>query len=254
MPTDPDNEFEIKLPLFEGPFDLLLFFIERNEIDIYDIPIAQITQEFLDYLQHMQLLNIELASEFILVAATLMKIKARMLIPKEAENPEEDPRQELVDYLLEYRKYKSVLGLLGELEDTQMQQNPRGNIAQEIKKITKSHEADYELHHLDLYKLLKVYEGLLYRYEKAKNAPTHTIVPYPYTVEGQKQYINEKLKQQSRISFRETIEESAHKIVVIFNFLAILELIQNRMITLHLGEGFNDFWVEAVAHPSEEIK
>jgi segregation and condensation protein A len=254
MPTNPENEFEIKLPLFEGPFDLLLFFIERNEIDIYDIPIAQITQDFLNYIEQMQYLNIELASEFILVAATLMKIKARMLIPKEVENPEEDPRQELIDYLLEYRKYKSVLEVLEDLEEEQFKKIPRGSIEQELKQIAKIHSADYELHNLDLYKLLKVYENLLHQYEKAQNAPTHTIVPYPYSVEGQKEYIIQRLAQTSRLSFRDTLRESPNKMTVIFNFLAILELIQNRMITLHLGEGFNDFWVEKVAQqPEKEI-
>ena len=107
-----ETKFEIKLPLFEGPFDLLLFFIERDELDIYDIPIAQITQDFLDYLDHLEKMNVEVASEFILVAATLMRIKAKMLLPRpviDQEGNEIDPREELVKHLLEYKKYKSVV-------------------------------------------------------------------------------------------------------------------------------------------------
>ncbi|TAD93695.1 MAG: chromosome segregation protein ScpA, partial [Bacteroidetes bacterium] len=99
--------FEIKLPLFEGPFDLLLFFIERDELNIYDIPIARITDDFLAYLHQLDAMNIEVASEFIVIAATLMKIKVKMLLPKPitAQNAE-DPRNEIVNALLEYQKYQ----------------------------------------------------------------------------------------------------------------------------------------------------
>src|SRR5690242_12251545 len=106
------ENFEIKLPLFEGPFDLLLFFIERDELDIYDIPIAKITNDFLDYLHELETLNVELASEFILVAATLMRIKSKMLLPRpqlDEQGNEIDPREELIKHLLEYKKYKSVV-------------------------------------------------------------------------------------------------------------------------------------------------
>ena len=104
--------FTIQLPQFKGPFDLLLFFIERDELDIYDIPIAKITDEFLEYIRAMEALNIDLASEFILVAATLMRIKAKMLIPRQIldeEGNEIDPRDELVQRLLEYKRYKLSL-------------------------------------------------------------------------------------------------------------------------------------------------
>jgi len=111
--------FEIKLPLFEGPFDLMLFFIERDELDIYDIPISKITHDFLDYIQALESMEIEVASEFILFAATLMKIKSRMLLPRPELNEqgeEIDPREELIRNLLEYKKYKSVVEELSVLE------------------------------------------------------------------------------------------------------------------------------------------
>jgi segregation and condensation protein A len=238
--------FEIKLPLFEGPFDLLLFFIERNEIDIYDIPIAQITEDFLAYLTQLEELNIEVASEFILVAATLMRIKAKMLIPKDpsSENPE-DPRQELVNYLLEYKKYKSVLEAFADLESEQFKKEPRGNLAYELQKVGQANQLEIELQTLDLYKLLKVYENVIHRFEERSHPVVHTIVPYAYTVEGQKEFVLLELKRQGkRISFVEILGQSAERIVVIFNFLAILELLQNRLITLQLGEGFNNFWIE----------
>ena len=110
--------YEIKLPQFEGPFDLLLFFIERDELDIYNIPIARITQDFLDYIHKVSVMNIELASEFIVVAATLMRIKAKMLLPRkdlDEKGQEIDPRLELVQQLLEYKRYKASLQITQDL-------------------------------------------------------------------------------------------------------------------------------------------
>ncbi len=112
------ESYTIKIQQFEGPFDLLLFFIERDELDINDIPIAKITNDFLDYIKHLEKLNIDVASEFILVAATLMRIKAKMLIPRkeiDEEGNEIDPRAELTQKLLEYKKYKSILDEMGAL-------------------------------------------------------------------------------------------------------------------------------------------
>ena len=124
-----DNSYTIKLPQFEGPFDLLLFFIERDELDIQDIPIARVTDDFLDYIRHMERMNIDLASEFILVAATLCRIKAKMLIPRkqlDEEGNEIDPREELIQRLLEYKRYKSVLEDMRKLEEARSQKSPPG--------------------------------------------------------------------------------------------------------------------------------
>ena len=133
--------FEVKIPLFEGPFDLLLFFIERDELDIYDIPISQITENFLEYLKDLEKLNIEVASEFILVAAKLMRIKAKMLLPRpqlDEEGNEIDPREELVLHLLEYKKYKSVLAELASMESEMFQKEKRGNVQKELKKLSET--------------------------------------------------------------------------------------------------------------------
>jgi segregation and condensation protein A len=140
--------FEVKIPLFEGPFDLLLFFIERDELDIYDIPISQITDNFLDYLKHLEQMNIEVASEFILVAAKLMRIKAKMLLPRpqlDEEGNEIDPREELVKHLLEYKKYKSILKELSDMESNMMLREKRGNVVKEIKKLSESVNVESEL-------------------------------------------------------------------------------------------------------------
>lgn len=242
-----EQSFEIKLPLFEGPFDLLLFFIQRDELDIHDIPINQITKDFLDYLHHLEQMNVEVASEFILVAATLMRIKAKMLLPRpviDEEGNEIDPREELVRHLLEYKKYKSVIEELSQMEFDRSQKERRGNIVKEIKKIAEGNNVEAELQHVDLYKLLKVFQQVLARYEIEQNKPKHEVVQYPYTISAQRTFVLNKLMEKPRLSFTELISFEPNKIAVIFNFLSILDLLQMRQITMHLGEGFNNFWIE----------
>lgn len=239
--------FEIKLPLFEGPFDLLLFFIERDELDIYDIPISKITEDFLKYLNQLEELNIEVASEFILVAASLMRIKAKLLLPRpqlDIEGNEIDPRDELVRHLLEYKKYKSVIDQLGKMEAARMDQSGRGNITAELRSMTSGTDVEAELQDLDLYKLLKVFERTLQRSEDEQNKPVHHVVPYPYTIENQKEELLTSLNKNKRLSFTDLVKASDNKVEVIFSFLAILELIQSQEIQIILGEGFNNFWLE----------
>lgn len=239
--------YEIKLPLFEGPFDLLLFFIERDELDIYDIPISKITEDFLGYLNKLEKLNLEVASEFILVAATLMRIKAKLLLPREKLDElgnEIDPRDELVRHLLEYKKYKSVIGELTALEETRLLKEKRGNVLKELKKLSGNTDVESELLDVDLYKLLKVYERVLVRFEEDQKRPVHTIVPYPYTIADKKKEILSKLVDTQKISFVEVMKSEDNKVAVIFNFLAILELLQMQLIGITLGEGYNNFWIQ----------
>lgn len=238
--------FEIKLPLFEGPFDLLLFFIERDELDIHDIPISKITEDFLSYLRQLEQMNIEVASEFILVAATLMRIKAKMLLPRPTlneEGEEIDPREELVKHLLEYKKYKSVIKELADMEEMRALKHERGNLVQEIRKLSENNDVEAELQDVTLYKLLKVFERVSQRYELKQREMPHQVVQYPYTIAGQKDYILSSLKGRERMSFEEVIQEDPNKIAIIFNFLAILELLQLNEISLQVGEGFNNFWI-----------
>src|SRR5690349_1675173 len=132
------NTYQIKLPQFEGPFDLLLFFIERDELDIYNIPITRIINDFLSFIHSQESLNIELSSEFILFISTLMRVKAKMLLPRkevDAQGNEIDPRQELVDKILEYKKYKEVSARMAEMEADRMLMIKRGNIQKELSSI-----------------------------------------------------------------------------------------------------------------------
>jgi segregation and condensation protein A len=248
--------FEIKLPLFEGPFDLLLFFIERDELDIYDIPISKITAEFLDYLHQLEKMNMEVASEFIFVAATLMRIKAKMLLPRpelDEQGNEIDPRDELVKHLLEYKKYKSVVAQLANWEEEWMFTEKRGNIQKELQSLSNPGTVEAELQDVDLYKLLKVYQRVIDRYEKEKNKPRHEVVEFPFTIASQRDFVLNKVLSKGRVSFVELIEEMPGKIAIIFNFLAILDLLQQRLITMYLGEGFNNFWIDKSSEVQADV-
>jgi len=249
--------FEIKLPLFEGPFDLMLFFIERDELEIYDIPISKITHDFLDYIHHLEKMEIEVASEFILFAATLMKVKSKMLLPRPEFNEdgeEVDPREDLIRHLLEYKKYKSVVGELSSMEGDRMSKFARGNVVQELRQINQIDKVDAELQDLDLYRLLKVYQKVLTKYEHYKDDTKHTVIQYPYSIEQQKTLVLDRLDENPRIPFSDFIVINPDKIFIIYTFLAILELLQLTMVTIKIGEGFNNFWVERLkAIPVENL-
>lgn len=244
--TEQTSNFEIKLPQFEGPFDLLLFFIERDELDIYDIPIASITNDFLQYIHQLTVMNIEVASEFILVAATLMRIKAKMLLPRpeldEAGNVV-DPRQDLVQKLIEYRKYKSVISELSQLEDERMAMQHRGNIVDELKKIAATAAPGEELQTLDLYKLLVVYEKVLYRLKNQTVDAKHVVVQYPYSIEVEKEEVLNLIRRNKKIDFEQVLARCQDKVQLVYSFLAVLEMLQQQMIDITIGEGFNNFWL-----------
>ena len=238
--------YEIKIPLFKGPFDLLLFFIERDEIDIVDIPISQITKDFLEYISSLKKMNIEVASEFIVVAATLMRIKSKMLLPRlsiDEDGNEIDPREELIEHLLEYKKYKSVIDEFSSLEEFRFSKKNRGNLISEVSKISERANLETELQDLDLYKLLVVFQNAVEKFEKEKNKPPHEIEKYPYTIDEQKEFIINLLKSKEKISFVKLINDNPLKILVIYNFLAILELLQQVKIKISIGKGLNNFWL-----------
>ncbi|MBS1950654.1 MAG: Segregation and condensation protein A [Cytophagales bacterium] len=252
------ESFEVRLPLFEGPFDLLLFFIERDELDINDIPISKITNDFLEYIHRLETLNIEVASEFILVAATLMRIKSKMLLPRPQVDElgnEIDPREELVKHLMEYKKYKSVIDQFHKMEETELMKEKRGNLMKELRQLAESTNVEAELQDVDLFKLLTVFEKVLKRQEEEKNRPVHQVIQYPYTIEGQKEFILNEVTTKPRVAFTELFEKAPTRIALIFNFLAILEMLAAGLLNIQVGEGFNNFWVsvpeQQIAQPQE---
>lgn len=240
------NTYRIELPQFEGPFDLLLFFIERDELDIHDIPIAKITNDFLEYMKDMKDMNIELAAEFILVASTLMRIKAKMLLPRPILNEageEVDPREELVQRLLEYKRYKEVLGDLARMETEQSERAQRGFSKKEEKLYLKSEYPEEELVGLDLYALMRTFQRIWARHQDELTSPRHVIRKYPYTVDQVKNRLLERVHIRDKVDFVSFVLEEKDRIYVVFTFLAILELVQVQKLSIVVGDGFNNFWM-----------
>jgi segregation and condensation protein A len=250
-----DKNFTIKLTKFQGPFDLLLFFIERDELDIYDIPIAQITNDFLAYIREAESKNIDLASEFIVVAATLMRIKAKMLLPRkqiDEEGNEIDPREELVSRLLEYKRYKSILEEMRQLEEDRSAREARGNTTDELKDIAVKALVDSELEHLTLFKLLRVFERLMTQFEVEKNRPVHRIYTYHYTVETQRDYILGKIERGKKADFAHIFAALDDRVHAIVTFLALLEMLNRQEIRIIQGEGINNFWLTFIEENEDE--
>src|ERR1043166_6446886 len=168
--------YQIKLPQFEGPFDLLLFFIERDEIDIHNIPISEITNDYLTYIHQINELNMEVASEFILVAATLMRIKAKMLLPRpdvDEQGNEIDPRQDLIQRLLLYKQYKDACAEFHTLENERALKTERGNIQRELAEIALENSQAEELVNLSLFQLMNSFQKVLKRFDEEKNRVHH---------------------------------------------------------------------------------
>lgn len=245
MDSKENNTFEIQLPQFKGPFDLLLFFIERDELDIYDIPIHSITENFLQYIQQMKEFNMEIASEFILVAATLMKIKAQMLLPRkqvDEQGNEIDPRDELVQKILEYKQYKEISEKLMAIEEEQMHKVKRSSAEKELKSIAELHRTELEMEHLTVTKLYTVFQKLLKQMEQRDQKNTHEVKFIRYSIEEEKIHILSALAQGGR-NFEELFEHIEYRLHAIYHFLSILELIQEAKIKITIGEGRNNFWL-----------
>lgn len=244
------ENFEIKLPVFEGPFDLLLFFIERDELNIQDVEIAKITNDFLAYIHQLLALNVEVASEFILVAATLMRIKSKMLLPRievdEAGN-EINSEQDLIARLIAYKQFKSAAEEMKVLEGERFKQDQRGNIAYDLTLAAASSGHQDELLSLDLYKLLTVYHRTMQKYELRSEEVKHTVVQYPYTIEQQKHFIANLLDINKQIDFALVLKNSENKVHFVYNFLAILEMLQQQIVEITIGSGFNNFNVKALS-------
>lgn len=248
--------YQIKLDQFEGPFDLLLFFIERDELDIYNIPITKITNEFLDHIHQSEKLNIELSSEFILFISTLMRIKAKMLLPRkelDAQGNEIDPRMELVDKILEYKKFKEASIKMAEMEAVRMLMLKRGNLQKEIAQIGEDAGEGTEIQTVTMFKLMKAFEKVILRIQQKNNKPVHTVIQYNYTMEGCRDYMLEISSREKTLSFERIFEVCENRIHAIFLFLNMLELVQQKFILILIGEGRNNFIIEYNDSREEEV-
>lgn len=251
------TSYQIKLEQFEGPFDLLLFFIERDELDIYNIPITKITNDFLAYIHSIEKLNIELSSEFILFISTLMRIKAKMLLPRkelDADGNEIDPRQELINKILEYKRFKEAASKMAEMEALRLLMVKRGNLQKEISQIGEEAGEGTEIQTVTLFKLMKAFEKVVFKLQERNNRPVHTVVQYNYTMEGSRKCMLDICRTEKTVSFEKIFDVCENRIHAIFLFLSLLELVQQRFMSLLTGEGRNNFIIEWNENREEDIQ
>jgi len=235
--------YKIQLEKFEGPLDLLLFFIKRDELEIYDIPISHITTEFMKYLELIEQLDLEAAGDFILMASTLMQIKARMLLPKEIDDKGEeiDPRADLIAALLEYKRYKEMSEELSLNESDQRKLNYRGNFSADEKE--NPEDLNTLLKNITIYDLMRAFKQALA--ERPKEV-LHEIQRINVSIDEQINYILNKISGDRELSFIELVRSMNEKIRIIVTFIALLELIKMGQVGLRETYNFNDFLIYGI--------
>lgn len=233
--------YRIKLTDFEGPLDLLLFFIKRDELDIYNIPIAKITKEFLEYLQYLEQLDLDVAGEFIVMAATLMQIKAQMLLPRpEGEEEEEfDPRAELVKRLLEYKRWKEMALELERKQEMMRGISYRGNFEHDPKEMIQESDENL-LRDVTLFDLIAAFQ---YAVNKMPRKFVHEIQKLNVSVDEQIEFIQSLFKEKDQVTFFEIVSTMVEKIRIVVTFLAILELMKTRVIAISQFEPYADITI-----------
>ncbi len=241
--------YKIKLPVFEGPFDLLLYLIKKNEIDIYDIPIAHITSEYLEYIRLMQMLDLEVAGEFIEMVATLILIKTRMLLPN--PNPEEledvqDPRLQLTLQLLEYKRFKDAAQKFQKIEEVRRQFFPRKADTQIRRLAAMEPEEEFEID-ATLFDLLTAFKRAL---DNMPKKTVHHVTTYKVTIEDQVRYIINRFEGKKFIHFTELVAELEDKIHLIVTFMAMLDMMKVNLITARQSKPFEDIRLVALGELS----
>ena len=240
----------VKLEVFEGPLDLLLHLIDKNKIDIYDIPIVEITNQYMEYIRNMQKEDLNVMSEFLVMAATLLDIKCRMLLPKEVteEGEEEDPRQELVEQLLQYKMYKYMAN---ELKDRQMDSDyvlyKRPAIPEEVQEYAEPVDLDRLLGDLTLARLNEIFQDVMKR-QVEKIDPVRSkfgkIEKEEVTLSDKFTYIHSYLKGHKRFSFRQLLEKQHSRMHVVVTFLAILEMMKQGEIRVEQEDTCGEIMIE----------
>jgi len=237
--------YRVKLEAFEGPLDLLLFLIKKSEVEIYDIPIAEITQQYLEYLEIITQLDLEGAGDFILVAATLIRIKAQMLLPKpplEEGEEEEDPRAELVRRLLEYQRFKEVAVQMSDLENHQRLLFPRAFFDHDFEANGGSYWQPPT--NVTLFDLMGVFKQILARATVEKQ---HTIETLSVSTEEQIDFIEQELQIKDQLLFMALIERMPTKMMMIVTFIALLELIKRGRVNIMQTGSFGEIWIRRAA-------
>ena len=222
--TNAKKDYTFHLAAFNGPLELLMHLIEKNKIDIYDIPIAELTRQYLDYLEAMREMDMEVTSAFLVMAATLLQIKSRMMLPKKKaeENEEEDPRQELVERLLEYRRFKEVSEVLGSMADLQEHFVGRAPLDLPVRHLPPGN--------IDLSLLVTAFREVMASREEAA-VPAAIVRPEPYHIEDKMEEIEALLRERGgRMRFEDAFERGTRGELVV-TFLALLELMKQQSVT-----------------------
>ena len=240
----------VKLEVFEGPLDLLLHLIDKNKIDIDDIPIIEITNQYMEYIRNMQREDLNIMSEFLVMAATLLDIKCRMLLPKEIneEGEEEDPRQELVEQLLQYKMYKYISYELKDREqDADMVLYRQPTIPEEVAEYVEPVDLDRLLGDLTLQKLNAIFKDVMKR-QTDKIDPVRSrfgkIEKEEVTLSGKFTYIHSYMKDHKKFSFRQLLEKQHSKMHIVVTFLAVLEMMKLGEIRVQQEETCGDIMIE----------
>jgi segregation and condensation protein A len=234
--------YRIKLDVFEGPFDLLLFLIRKHEVDIYDIPIHDITNQFLEFIEIMKTLDLEIAGEFIEMVAILMNIKARMLLPRPVgigEDEYEDPRTELVERLIEYQRYKEVAGEMYALEEQQRKHYIRKYF--HYTDDTQEESSEHYLQDISLFDLLLALKKAL---DNMPKVTYHEVKRIEVSVEQQTNFILQHVAKKSMVLFSELVQGIKEKIIIIVTFVALLDLIKSRKLIVRQSELFDDIRIK----------
>ena len=240
----------VKLEAFEGPLDLLLHLIEKNKIDIYDIPIVEITAQYLDYIRQMQREDMNVMSEFLVMAATLIDIKCKMLLPKEVneDGEEEDPRAELVQKLLEYKMYKYMsFELRDRMDEAQQQLFHEGQMPKEVAEYKAPVDTEHLLDDMTLQKLHEIFKDVIKRQEN-KRDPIRSnfgkIQKEEVSLTDKLDYVKVYARNHGHFTFRSLLHAQSSKTQVIVTFLANLELMKAGEITLTQEETFGEIYID----------
>ncbi len=234
------EEYKVQLEVFEGPLDLLLYLIRKEEVDIYDIPIERITTQYVQYIDLMRMLDLNVAGDFLVMAATLMMIKSRMLLPVEErpaveEEEEDDPRWDLVRQLVEYKKFKDAAIFLEGLEGER-----DGIFGREGEHLTLEVKPDLALHDVSLFDLLTVFNDAL---KKVSQEDLREIFAERFSVSDKIEAIGQRLKREDRFPFAALFSEMASRHEIVCTFLAVLELIRQRQIRAVQDHPFGEILV-----------
>tara|TARA_B110000116_G_C16783905_1_gene559813 strand:- start:1110 stop:1838 length:729 start_codon:yes stop_codon:yes gene_type:complete len=230
--------YRIQLENFEGPMDLLLYFIRRDELDIYDIPISKITKEFIETIEEWKKVNMAIAGEFIVMASTLMRVKARMMIPRpelDDEGEVIDPRAELMNQLIDYKRFRNVAEMLEMMSIKRSQVTPR-QFEQEILEI-EGNDLGSILHDVSLYDLARVFK------EAMENRPVISqfeLSREPIRLEEQKEFIFKHFDGEGRLRFSTLIDKLATRMELIVTFLAVLDMVRDGTCTFDQSSTFGD--------------